>query len=130
MAVKQVLVVRKDLNMGKGKIAAQCAHASLKVFFDKGSLQKMKSSVIFRVKFWRDAIEWYNGSFAKVVVCVNSEDELLEIYQRACNAKIPSSLIVDAGRTKFHGVATKTVVGIGPFNSSVIDRITGNLKLL
>lgn len=129
MGVKQVLVVRKDLNMRKGKIGAQCAHASLKVFFDRALLKPTKSNIYLRIKMWKDAVEWYQNAFTKICVSVDSEEELIEIYQKACNAKIPCSLIIDAGRTEFNGVPTKTVVGIGPFDSGAIDKITGRLKL-
>ena len=73
---------------------------------------------------------WTSGSFAKVVVYVNSEKELLDIYYKAYSAKLPCSLIQDAGATEFHGVPTYTAVAIGPDYPERIDPITGELKLL
>jgi len=129
VAIKQVLVVRKDLNMRKGKIGAQCAHAALKVFFDRGSLEGKKRNTILKIRMWKDAIEWYQSAFTKICVYVESEAELIEIYQKACKADIPSSIITDSGRTEFRGVPTKTVVAVGPFDSGAIDKVTGHLKL-
>ena len=130
MSVKQVLVVRKDLKMGPGKIGAQCAHASLKVFFDRGKFFGSGRKQSFNILFWKDAYTWYNESYAKICLRVDSEDELIDMYNQAVRANIPCSLITDSGRTEFHGVPTKTVVAIGPFNSNSIDRITGKLRLL
>lgn len=131
--IKQVLCVRKDLNMRKGKIAAQCAHASMKVFFDRAISADPEIAGIapgVYISFTPEMQEWFNGSFTKICVSVDSEAELLELYNKAKEAGIPASLITDAGRTEFHGVATHTVVAIGPDTSEKIDKITGSLKLL
>lgn len=130
--VKQVLVVRKDLNMRKGKIAAQCAHASMKVILDRCS--KIESGDSFYLKFFvqrESALEvWLSQSFKKIVVSVDSEKELVDIYEKAFENNLPCSLIVDSGLTEFKGVPTKTVVAIGPWWSEKIDEITGHLKLI
>lgn len=133
MNTKQVIVLRKDLNMRKGKMVAQGAHASMKVFFD----------LMTQHGFWKDGrgdfkltttdkamTEWINGAFTKVCVGVSSEQELLDVYNRALAAGLPASLITDAGKTEFGGVPTKTAVAVGPAESSRVDAITGTLTLL
>ena len=116
---KQVIVLRKDLGMRKGKMVAQGAHASLGAILQDGKLKKHK-----------DIDAWLEGRFTKICVSVDSEEELLEIYQAARQAKIVCSLITDAGLTEFDGVPTKTAVAVGPGIPSEVDKITGDLKLL
>ena len=141
---KQVIVIRKDLNMRKGKMCAQSSHASMKVIFDMMRIQTkmtndgdniiVERNYILTTK--KDSVNgssfesWIDGLFTKVVVSVDSEQELLDIYKKANENKIPCSLITDAGLTEFNGVPTKTAVAIGPHWSEEIDKITGHLKLL
>ena len=128
--VKQVIVLRKDLNMRKGKMVAQGAHASMKVFFDMMG-QHDDGSLVIDEDNLTDAIQqWIDGAFAKVCVGVNSEQELGSIYQQAKEAGLPCAIITDAGRTEFNGVPTKTAVAIGPAYVDEIDQITGKLTLL
>lgn len=128
---KQVIVVRKDLGMRKGKMIAQGSHASMKVFFDRGSVFDAASGGgELRINLTPSMREWVEGSFAKIALSVDSEDELLDIYEQAKEAGLPCSLIQDAGRTEFHGVPTYTAVAVGPAVREDIDPITGNLKLL
>ena len=124
MAAKQVIVIRKDLNMRKGKMVAQGAHASMAVLLDLIHEANWKES-----KLPPATREWLHGHFTKIVVYVNSEHELLEIYSKAQGAKLPSALIKDAGLTEFKE-PTFTAVGIGPEEEEKIDAITGDLKLL
>jgi len=126
--VKQVLVVRKDLNMRKGKIAAQAAHASLKVFLDR-KLRTPLSDEIFSFSLTEPMELWLKGSFTKVCLYVKSEDELEAVHKKALKAGIPTVMIVDSGKTEFHGALTKTVVAIGPDYCDKIDPITEGLKL-
>ena len=129
METKQVIVLRKDLNMRKGKMVAQGAHASMKVFFDR--MTENNGSYVISAKQVTEAMnEWMQGSFTKVCVSVNSEQELLDIFNKARSVGIPCSLITDAGKTEFSGVPTKTAVAIGPDEVSKIDKITGDLTLL
>lgn len=140
--VKQVIVMRADLGMRKGKMIAQGAHASLKVFFDRGVLgrdenrypedsQKNLTENIFKIQgLTPDMVTWIEGSFAKVCVRADSEEELLELYRKAQKAGFPCALITDAGRTEFGGVPTNTCIAIGPAKSESVDLITGHLKLL
>lgn len=126
---KQVLVVRKDLNMRKGKIAAQCAHASMKVILDTMERESKTSRLLF-LKEGTAMRDWIEGIFTKVCVSVNSEAELLDLRDKAKAAGILHAIIQDAGKTEFHGVPTYTVVAIGPAWSDEIDPITGHLPLL
>ena len=132
--VKQVIVVRKDLNMRKGKIAAQVAHASIKVFFDRMSLTKdydkenTFQAIISNIT--EPMREWMVSHFTKVVVGVNSEEELYEIANKAKKENIPFSIMIDNGFTEFHGNKTTTCIAIGPDVSTKIDKITGNLNLI
>ena len=139
MSVKQILVVRKDLNMRKGKIAVQCCHASMKVFLDMGRINTTTSYVKSKLIDTSELIvcpvsnemkEWIEGLFTKICVSVNSEEELLEVYNKARGTGIPCALITDSGLTEFNGVPTKTCCAIGPDDSEKIDKITGGLKLL
>ena len=123
--------MRKDLSMRKGKMIAQGAHASL------GVILKHKWR-LFLLPFFPDTplYRWLKGPFVKIVVGVDSEEELLEIEKQIIlrnkfrNDKIPYCLIKDAGRTEFHGVPTTTCLAIGPWWSKQIDKFTGDLKLL
>jgi len=128
--IKQVIIIRKDLSMRKGKFSAQAAHASLKVFTDRGMFKTTKNNNYLRIKLWDEAIEWLRSGSAKICVYVNSESELIEVHTKALNAKIPAAMITDSGRTEFGGVPTITTVAIGPYDSAEIDKITGHLKLL
>ncbi len=118
--MKQVIVLRKDLNMRKGKMVAQGSHASLAaILTEKGTVKKNA-----------DVKEWLDGRFTKICVGVDSEEELLEIYNKAKSLKLVCSLIRDAGLTEFKGEPTLTAVGVGPGKPEVVDKVTGNLKLL
>ena len=133
---KQILVVRKDLQMRKGKIAAQCAHASTKVLLDYSSKDHSEfitpnvASFTILCAQGTALYSWLHESFAKICVYVTSEEELLALEQKARAAGIMSAMITDAGRTEFHGVPTKTVLAIGPAWVDEINPITGHLPLL
>lgn len=116
---KQVIVLRKDLNMRKGKMVAQGAHASLGAILEEG---KLKTDA--------DTVAWLEGRFTKICVSVDSEEELLNVYEQTKTAGLNCSLIEDAGFTEFHGKPTLTAVGVGPGLPEDIDKITGELKLL
>jgi len=111
MELKQVIVVREDLKLSPGKMAAQVAHAS--VLAAEGSFYKER---------------WLNEQ-KKVVLKCNTLEELLHIFESAKNKNLPTALIRDAGHTEIPE-NTITCVGIGPAPSDEIDRITGHLKLL
>lgn len=120
--LKQVIIVRRDLNMRKGKLAAQVAHASTTITVE--ALAGSKGSWTNKV------LNWFNTSQAKIVVGVDSEQELIDLYLRALDQGLITVLITDYGYTEFHGVPTKTCCAIGPELLTLIDPITGHLKLL
>jgi PTH2 family peptidyl-tRNA hydrolase len=137
--VKQVIVIRKDLNMRKGKLAAQTAHAAMKVLLDQMSCDRFAEDSTF----WRDCHIWYlkvleseplhrwlKGNFTKIVVSVNNEEELFDIKRKAEKVGILCSLVTDAGKTEFHGECTNTALAVGPEWASKVDGITGHLPLL
>jgi PTH2 family peptidyl-tRNA hydrolase len=147
MAVKQIIVLRKDLNMRKGKMVAQGAHASMKIFFDRliqsrdVSVEKEASGLVTdlvpsdKVHFeltgiTGDMAEWIYGSFTKICVSVSSEEELNLIYNMGVQAGIPAALIIDNGATEFGGVKTATACALGPAQAEILDPITGHLPLL
>lgn len=115
--MKQVIIVRKDLKMGVGKIAAQVAHASL--------LAAEKSKKMNKELF----IEWFNKGQAKIVLKVNTLEELLNIKEKAEELKLPTEIVQDKGLTQLEE-GTITCLGIGPADEELIDKVTGNLKLL
>lgn len=101
--------------MGCGKIAGQVAHASLRAYWKTPKEQ-------------RD--DWtYNHIETKIVLKVNSEEELLFVANDAANSGIPYALVSDAGKTQIEK-NTLTAVGLGPADSEVLDEITKGLKLL
>lgn len=136
--IKQVIVVRKDLNMRKGKLAAQVAHASMKVFFDRmhRSFTTMPAGSQLFITEYTPAmmtwLEWREGDpgFTKIVVGCEGEQELHSIEEKCKVAGIPCAIILDNGLTEFGGVKTYTCIAIGPDESEKIDLITGEYKLL
>lgn len=136
---KQVIVVRKDLNMRKGKIGAQVAHASMAAIlslFDVNTEDEFVNT--WKMYLPKDhpvcnwLIERYTTSsrFTKVVVSVNSEEELHAIHQKAKEMGVLTSIIQDSGRTEFNGVPTYTCVAVGPDFYEKVDMVTGHLPLL
>jgi PTH2 family peptidyl-tRNA hydrolase len=126
---KQVIVMRKDLGMRKGKMIAQGAHAAMKVLLDAGRAAAEGGSFTFALD--PATTSWLvSGRFTKVCVSVDSEAALEAIVARAHEAGVPCALIVDAGRTEFHGVPTKTCCAVGPAWADAVDAITGSLPLL
>ena len=111
--MKQVILVRKDLKLSKGKLAAQCSHASVEAV--------LKSS--------RDKVEEWRRFSKKVVLKVKDEKELLDFKKLADKYKLVNALIRDAGRTEIPP-NTITCLAIGPDEDEKIDKITGKLKIL
>jgi len=128
--VKQVIILRKDLNMRKGKMVAQGAHASMAVMLNNSWMEADKNGSFLNVRVNQAMKEWLSGRFTKICVSVDSEEQLLFVHSAAENADLPCSLIQDAGLTEFDGVPTYTAVAIGPGYAEDIDKITGLLKLL
>jgi peptidyl-tRNA hydrolase, PTH2 family len=120
---KQLIVVRNDLNMRKGKMVAQGAHASI-MFLVRRLCDAGAGAKDLAIQ------EWLNHGMTKICVRVDSEAELLEIARKAEDAGLTVHVITDAGHTEFGGVPTKTCLAIGPDEDEKIDTITGHLKLL
>lgn len=114
---KQVIVVRTDLKMGKGKLAAQVGHAAVSAAEEA---RKRRS------KWWQ---AWLREGQCKVAVKVKNLAELLELQKEAVGMKLPHSLITDRGLTQLPP-STVTCLGIGPAPAIQIDKITGKLPLL
>jgi len=112
--MKQVMIVRTDLKMGKGKIAAQCCHGAI------GAYKKSPSDKIKK---------WENEAYAKVVLKVKTLEELNEIKSLADKKGIVNYRVVDAGRTQIP-TSTVTVLALGPDEDEILDKLTGDLKLL
>ena len=139
MSIKQVIIIRKDLNMRKGKIAAQASHASMKVFFERmkpqgywdeyPNCQKIFAEFTDEMMTW---LEWEEGKtgFTKICVSVDSEEELFELKRKADETGLPNAIVLDNGLTEFGGVKTYTCLAIGPDQSEKIDLLTRDLKLL
>ena len=123
---KQVIVIRKDLNMRKGKMVAQGAHASMAAILKLA--RRQGSDLIIPLDARTEP--WLTGRFTKICVSVNSEAELLAIHDKAAASGLVTSLILDAGLTEFGGVPTHTAVAVGPDTAANVDLITGTLPLL
>lgn len=113
MDTKQVIVARKDLKMPAGKLAIQCAHASV-----EAALKSEKNKI--RV--------WQEDGAKKVVLKVNSEKDLIKLNQAAKELGLKTALIKDAAKT-FFKTSTITCLGIGPDSEEKIDKITGTLSM-
>ena len=102
--IKQVIVVRKDLKMRRGKEAAQVAHASLKVILDRMVINPLPVEHPYHsdsLYFTKQMKEWIKGTFTKVVLCCDSEEELFNLSDEADSLEIPNALILDLGLTEF-----------------------------
>ena len=122
--------------MRKGKMIAQGAHASMKIFFDK--FQKIDgiqfpSPIKYGINLFfapsEEELAWIDGLFTKICVGVDSEEDLLGVYTKAKMAGLNCSLIKDAGLTEF-SEPTYTAVAIGPNKVEDIDPLTRKLNLL
>jgi PTH2 family peptidyl-tRNA hydrolase len=115
MAMKLALVVRSDLGMGRGKIAAQVAHAAV--------------AAVLATASSRDFAAWLAEGQPKVVLKVASAEQLAEVVRGAAAAGLPVELIRDAGRTQVDP-GTMTCCSVGPADSARVDALTGELSLL
>jgi PTH2 family peptidyl-tRNA hydrolase len=113
---KQIILMRTDLNMRKGKMITQGAHASVGAVLENLSAP--------------DVQKWLQQAFTKVAVKVDSEEELLEITEKAAQAGLITKLITDSGLTEFKGVPTLTCAAIGPAPEDELNPHTGHLKLI
>lgn len=135
MDIKQVIVIRNDLNMRKGKMCAQASHASMAFLIKGGGFYQndLTDPLAFhneRLKNISEVEKWTNSGYTKICLQVSSEEELVELHEKAIEAGLLSNLITDKGLTEFNGVPTKTCIAIGPNKAEEINKITGNLRLL
>ena len=114
---KQIIVLRTDLKMSRGKIAAQAGHAAV------SAAEEARQSFS---NWWK---AWIEEGQCKIAVRVESEQELLELQRKAKEMKLPSALVIDRGLTELPS-DTITCLGIGPAPSSQVDQIAGKLHLL
>jgi len=118
--IKQVILIRKDLKMRRGKEIAQGSHASMAFLLNTIAMGCGLSEV---------EKEWLNSGATKICLVVKSEDELIELAQKARQANLKTHVIKDLGRTEFDGIETITACAIGPDLSENIDPITSHLVL-
>ncbi len=110
---KQVIILRKDLNCGKGKLITHAIHAAI------GSMRNVDNEIVDK---------WEEEGAKKVVLKVKDLKELREIYKKVKASKLPCCLVKDAGLTQLEK-GTVTALGIGPVKEKDVDKITGKLKL-
>ncbi len=136
---KQIIIIRKDLKMKPGKMAAQVAHASMAAILNHGFYSETDDSLKFNLNikgFPNDHIDadaikdWLTGSFTKICLYVEDEQQLIDIHQKAIEANLLTSMIIDNGLTAFNHVKTKTCVALGPASAERLAPLTSNLKLV
>lgn len=135
--IKQVIIWRDDLKAPKGKIAAQVAHASM-LFLVRGAsfgwnrdvFKKTISNEVYSDKKVEMIQRWLESGMTKICLKIDSEESMKALYDKATKMGIISNFVVDEGITVFNGVNTLTCLALGPEISSVLDTITGDLKLL
>ena len=125
--IKQVIVMRKDLNMSKGKMVTQGCHASIAFLTNKMKDNLSNPEALWWVNLSQAEKEWVYGTFFKVCVGVNDEKELLDIGYNAVAKGLSVKYIEETGG---FDKPTVTCISIGPDYSSVIDPVTKHLKLL
>lgn len=116
IACKQVICVREDLKMSRGKLAVQVAHGSLGAY-DAA-----------RVSHMRWITEWKYTGQTKICLSLANEKHMDEVLAAVIAAKLPYIVITDAGITEIPE-GTRTVLAIGPCATEAIDAITGSLHL-
>lgn len=131
--LRQVLVVRHDLNMRRGKLVAQTGHAPVMLMQNTpgaGFRTNAAGKREFVVPDEDGSLEaWMTGGQKKVCVSVKTDAELLDLFERATAAGLRCTMVTDAGHTEYHGVATRTVMSIGPHPRTLLDPFTGPDKL-
>ena len=135
---KMMIVMRRDLKMRKGKIAAQAGHACIDAILmalsKEGRLNDFETTndgIALRDtdKPTTPLSDWFKYGCAKICVYVDSEDELIDIAEKAKEKDIIAAVITDAGMTEFHGVPTKTCLALEPLPAEIADELTGGLSL-
>lgn len=137
---KQIIVIRRDLRMRKGKIAAQAGHACVEAVLIALARESRLGQVrvapegswVYLDHDENDAsplTDWFDAGVAKVCVYVDSEEELLDLAARGRERGIAVALVRDAGLTEFHGDPTLTCLAFEPLPAETIDPLTGGLPL-
>jgi peptidyl-tRNA hydrolase, PTH2 family len=114
---KQVLVIRSDLEMGRGKAAVQCAHAAV------SAAEEARNHLH---SWWKS---WMEEGQLKVAVKVPDLDSVLDLERKGRSKGIPAHLVRDRGLTQVPP-GTITCLGLGPAPADIVDSLTGNLTLL
>ena len=125
--VKQTIIIRKDLNLSKGRLVTQGAHASIAFLTDKMKANLSNPEALWWVNLSQAEKEWVYGTFYKVCLSVDSEKELLDIGYQAVILGLSVKYIEE---TTGFDKPTITCLAIGPDYSSKIDPVTKHLKLL
>jgi len=115
--IKQTILIRIDIDMGRGKMAAQAAHASLMSYFEAERVDRAIAK------------EWLDIGEKKIILKASDEEVLVKLFKAFQYKKIPCALVSDAGLTQLPP-GTKTALGIGPWKSAEIDQFTKGFKLL
>lgn len=123
MRTKQVIVIRKDLKMRRGKEIAQGAHAA-----GLWLMNKVKYRYDYDT-FSASQRHWIEGDYRKIVVTVNSEEALLDLHCRAQQIGLEAHIVTDLGLTEFDGVLTVTALAIGPDTDENVSMLTEGLPL-
>ena len=135
---KMMIVMRRDLKMRKGKIAAQAGHACIEAILTAlkkenrlCDLEMTAEGMDLHTENPNESplTEWFHYGCAKICVYVDSEEALLAIAEKANEKNIIATVITDAGMTEFHGIPTKTCLALEPLPSEIADELTGNLPL-
>ena len=135
---KMMIVMRRDLKMRKGKIAAQAGHACIEAILmalrkeDRMNDFELHADGMYLKDEGKEATplsDWFRYGCAKVCVYVDSEEALFAIADQAREKGILAAVITDAGMTEFHGVPTKTCLALEPLPTEVADELTGALPL-
>ncbi len=135
---KMMIVMRRDLKMRKGKIAAQAGHACIEAVLMALTKENRINDIIMTDdgmmlntdgKESTPLSDWFNYGCAKICVYVDSEAELLSIEAKAKDRGIIAAVITDAGITEFHGEPTKTCLALEPLPAEIADELTGDLPL-
>ncbi|MBE6543065.1 MAG: aminoacyl-tRNA hydrolase [Ruminococcaceae bacterium] len=135
---KMMIVMRRDLKMRKGKIAAQAGHAAVEAILMALKREERLEDLIMTeygmtlCKTDKDETplsEWFEYGCAKICVYVDSEEELMAVAKKAEEKGVLCAVITDAGMTEFHGNPTKTCLALEPVSTEVADSITGDLPL-
>ena len=136
-----MIVMRRDLKMRKGKIAAQAGHACVEAtLMALASEKRLKQVRVDTERNWvylqrgmfdtpTPLTDWFDAGVAKICVYVDSEEELLEVARRADEMGFLYALVRDAGHTEFHGEPTYTCLALEPLSAEQVDPLTGDLPL-